>query len=191
MRIISFCKNIFGPYVGLIAIILTFANIGFTQENQETARVEMPAPEWIVSEWINSPPLALKKLRGKVVVIDFFQLWCPGCNSFSIPLMLKWEEAYKDNSDIQLIGIHAVFEGHDYQTPARLKKYIKEKGISRPIGIDHYLSDSRVPETMIRYQTRGTPEMAIIDKNGIMRFKKFGSFNVLEAEQLIERLLKD
>ena len=36
------------------------------------------APEFDVSEWLNSPGLKLADLRGKVVVIDFFQLWCPG-----------------------------------------------------------------------------------------------------------------
>ncbi len=45
------------------------------------------APDWEISEWINSEPLSLSGLKGKVIVIDFFQLWCPGCNSFSIPLM--------------------------------------------------------------------------------------------------------
>ncbi len=33
------------------------------------------APEWKVSEWINSPALSVADLKGKVVVVDFFQLW--------------------------------------------------------------------------------------------------------------------
>ncbi len=49
------------------------------------------APEWVISGWINSNGLTLADLRGKVVVIDFFQLWCPGCNKFSGPLMEKWK----------------------------------------------------------------------------------------------------
>ena len=36
------------------------------------------APEWEISEWINSEPLSIAALKGKVIVIDFFQLWCPG-----------------------------------------------------------------------------------------------------------------
>ena len=48
--------------------------------------VPEPAPEWKVSQWINDDPGTLADNRGKVVLIHFFQLWCPGCHEFSIPL---------------------------------------------------------------------------------------------------------
>ena len=83
---------------------------------------ENQATEWVISEWINTPGFTLEDLRGKVVVIDFFQLWCPGCNNFSIPLMAKWEQKYRGHTDIQLIGIHIVFEGHSYQTPEKIRR---------------------------------------------------------------------
>lgn len=183
-------KNIFMLSIRC-ALITIFVSAGAQTANGEIARVGTLAPEWVVSEWMNSSPLTLKELKGKVVIVDFFQLWCPGCNSFSIPLMLKWEEAYKNNPAIQLLGIHTVFEGHDYQTPERLRNYIKEKKISHPVAVDHYVRDIRIPETMILYQTRGTPEMVIIDKKGVIRFKQFGSFDIYKAERLIEQLLKE
>jgi thiol-disulfide isomerase/thioredoxin len=145
----------------------------------------------VISEWINSTGLIFEDLQGKVIVIDFFQLWCPGCNKFSIPLMEKWKQKYIDRKDIQLIGIHTVFEGHSQQTPERLRQYVKEKNITYPIGIDEYVSSQRLPETMIRYRTRGTPEMAIIDKNGRIRFQHFGSFNPDVVEDLINILLNE
>ena len=149
------------------------------------------APEWVISEWINSPGLTLEGLRGKVVVIDFFQLWCPGCNKFSGPLMDKWNQKYSDRKDIQLVGIHTVFEGHSQQTPKRLRQYVKEKNITYPVGVDDHVSNQRLPETMIRYHTRGTPEMAIIDKKGEIRFQHFGSFNRGVVEKLINTLLNE
>lgn len=184
-------KKFFISSLSIVIIISTLVFVGFSQDGGTKAEIGLLAPEWIVSEWINSSPLILKELKGKVVVIDFFQLWCPGCNSFLIPLMLKWEDVYKDNLNIQLIGIHTVFEGHDYQTPNHLKQYVKEKGINHPIAIDAYLSSKRIPETMISYQTGGTPAIAIIDKRGIIRFKKFGRFNAREAEILIDQLLQE
>jgi hypothetical protein len=42
---------------------------------------------------------------------------------------------------------------------------------------------------MIRYNTRGTPEMAIIDKQGNIRFQHFGGFNPAPVEKLIDALL--
>jgi len=156
------------------------------------AEAEYPlAPEWDVSEWMKGEPLHLEDLRGKVVVIEFFQLWCPGCNRFSIPLMLEWEKKYRGNKDVRMISIHTVFEGHDYQTPDRLRKFIRKKGIKHSVGIDAYKEGSRLPNTMLSYKTRGTPEMAIIDKMGRIRFQHFGSFDQKVAEDLIDKLLEE
>lgn len=173
-----------------LTIVLTFffgLNLN-GMDSPEAAQVGQQASPWVVSEWVNSEPISLAQLKGKVVVIDFFQLWCPGCNRFSIPLMLQWEKKYKNAADVQLVGIHTVFEGHDYQTAERLRAYVKEKGIHHPVGMDAHVSDTRLPETMIRYQTKGTPEMAIVDKQGVIRFQKFGSFDIGEAESLIAEL---
>ena len=172
------------------AIIILFGlNLQLTHaQNGEDAPV---APEWVVSQWINSKPLSLTELKGKVVIVEFFQLWCPGCNRFSIPLMLDWEKKYEDNDNIQLVSIHTVFEGHDYQTPERLKSFIREKGINHPVGVDQHVTGSHTPKTMQLYRTRGTPEMAIIDKNGRIRFQNFGSFDRKTAELLIEELLEE
>ncbi|KRT55054.1 TlpA family protein disulfide reductase [endosymbiont of Ridgeia piscesae] len=173
------------PLLGLLFLIMASSALGSGK----------PAPEWRISEWINGEGTSLAELRGKVVVIDFFQLWCPGCNSFSGPLMRRWEEKYRHQIEQQgkliLIGIHTVFEGHNYQTPERLRRYLKEKEIHHLIGIDHHQPGKEIPETMKRFQTRGTPEMAIIDRQGIVRLQKFGSFSPVMGEQLIDRLLAE
>lgn len=160
-----------------------------------TAQAEgKKAPEWEISEWINSSGLTLADLRGKVVVIDFFQLWCPGCNSFSIPLMHHWEQVFSSEAaagKIQFVSIHTVFEGHSYQRPERLRRFIKEKQITHPVGVDRHIDGQRLPETMRRYKTGGTPEMAIIDKEGKIRFQKFGYFEPSFGEALIRQLLAE
>ena len=152
------------------------------------------APQWAVSEWINGSGGNIDSLTGKVIVIDFFQLWCPGCNTFSIPLMHHWEQvfAHEAASDrLAFVSIHTVFEGHSYQSPQRLKSFLKEKGITHPVGVDRRRPGSHVPETMHRYRTSGTPEMAIIDKAGMIRFQKFGYFNPDDGERLIRALLAE
>lgn len=152
------------------------------------------APEWRISEWLNSDGTTLEALRGKVVVIDFFQLWCPGCNKFSVPLMARWEKHYAEQAaagEIAFISIHTVFEGHEYQTPDRLRDYVKKKGITHPVGIDLHLPGEEIPETMRAFRTRGTPEMAIIDRGGMLRFQRFGGFDPALGEKLIDRLLEE
>lgn len=89
------------------------------------------------------------------------------------------------------MSIHTVFEGHSFQNPQRLKSFVKEKGIHHLVGIDKHKEGERVPETMKRYKTRGTPEIAIIDKNGHIRYQKFGGFDPVPVENLIRQLLKE
>jgi hypothetical protein len=59
------------------------------------------------------------------------------------------------------------------------------------VGIDQHERGERIPETMKRYRTGGTPEMAIIDKNGWVRFQKFGGFNPSYAEGIIRQPLNE
>lgn len=151
------------------------------------------APNFDIGTWINGKGVNIEDLRGKVVVVDFFQLWCPGCNTFTIPLMHKWEDKYQKEikaGKLKILSIHTVFEGHSVQTLTALKVFLKLRGINHLVGNDRLKEGERLPETMKRYRTRGTPEVAIIDKNGIIRFQRFGSFNVALAEHLIEELLK-
>ena len=148
------------------------------------------APEWRVEEWINRDPGTVADQRGKVVLIEFFQMWCPSCNSFSQPLFERWEYLYGDRDDVEIVSIHTVFEGHDVQSPERLKDFVKAFGIKRPVGIDKH--DSRgnpVPATMRRFETEGTPQVAIVDKFGVLRWSHFGRFDPKPVEHLIDRML--
>ncbi len=150
------------------------------------------APEWDIAEWLNGDAVTLESLKGKVVVVEFFQLWCPGCNQFSIPLMKEWHHTFADeieSGQLVMLSIHTVFEGHFMQSPSRLKSFIKEKGITHRVGIDRHIDDHDTPETMRRYRTRGTPEMAFIDKTGHIRVQQFGSFDPQKGEALVRQLL--
>jgi cytochrome oxidase Cu insertion factor (SCO1/SenC/PrrC family) len=131
-------------------------------------------------------------LRGRVVVIDFFQLWCPGSNEFSVPLFKSWQDRFAGRDDVMLVSIETVFEGHDVQTPERLRAYVRESGLTHPVGIDAYAPDDPViPVTMKRFGTEGTPQVVIVDKRGKIRFSHFGRFDPLVVEAFIERLTRE
>jgi thiol-disulfide isomerase/thioredoxin len=122
-----------------------------------SSKAPRKAPLWDISKWLNSDGGNIDSYKGQVVVVDFFQLWCPGCRKFSIPLMNHWEKnvfvRQAQEKKIAFISIHTVFEGHDYQNPKRLKNFIKEKEITHPVGLDRHRNGSHVPETMRRYST--------------------------------------
>jgi thiol-disulfide isomerase/thioredoxin len=149
------------------------------------------APSLDISLWINGEGVALEDLRGKVVVLEFFQLWCPGCNSFSIPLMKEWFEEYPNNQEIQFLSVHTVFEGHSYQTVSRLRQFIREKKIKHLVGVDRHFGNDPLPVTMKRYKTGGTPSMVILDKRGVIRFKWMGGFNAEPVKELLDVLIAD
>lgn len=178
----------------LVLALAAIATLAITAPASLAAPAGKRAPEWDISEWINSEPVSVAELRGKVIVIEFFQLWCPGCNSFSIPLMHKWEQMFRREASegrIAFMSIHTVFEGRSFQTPERLRRFLKEKEIRHPVGIDRHIGGNRLPETMQRYNTMGTPEIAIIDKFGIIRLQRFGFFEPAKGEQLIRILLDE
>ena len=105
-----------------------------------------------------------------------------------------WEKTFAEEyraGKIAFVSIHTVFEGHSYQRPERLRNFVKEKQITHPVGIDRHQEGRRLPITMQRYQTRGTPEMAIIDKQGNIRFQNFGYFEPAQGERLIRKLLAE
>jgi len=173
--------------------LLCLALIGLaTVAGAGVVMVPENAPEWEVSGWINGDPGPLAQLRDRVVVIEFFQLWCPGCNSFSIPLFKQLHEKFGDREDVVIVSIHSVFEGHDYQTVERLREFVREKGIRHPVGIDAYDEDDReTPLSMQRFETRGTPHIVVVDKFGKLRFTHFGTFESTTLEPFIERLSKE
>lgn len=151
-----------------------------------------PAPDWEVSEWLNDSPGRIVAHRDKIVLINFFQMWCPGSQEFSIPLFERWAEEYADRRDVLVVSIHTVFEGHEEQTPDRLRRFVEEQGITIPVGIDvHDPPGSPVPITMDLYETGGTPHVAIVDKEGMLRFSHFGRFDPEPVERFITRILDE
>jgi len=149
------------------------------------------APEWVVSEWVNSSSLEIEALRGKVVVIEFFDLGCTECDEFSAPLMKGWAKRYRSESDILFVSFHSATKGSGYQSPEKLKNYINHMNITRPVGIDKYLPGLRTPITLRRYKSQGTPGITIVDKKGRVRYQQSGPFDTAAPEDLIAQLLSE
>lgn len=82
----------------ILSALLVLLSLVVSLNTVHAAADRIKAPEWDVSEWINGTGTTLEALKGKVVIIDFFQLWCPGCNNFSIPLVETWEKTIQYNN---------------------------------------------------------------------------------------------
>ena len=144
-------------------------------ETGEQAMLMRPAPELDVSTWLNTDePITLASLRGRVILIEAFQMLCPGCVSHSLP-QAKRVAAYFRQSDVAVLGLHTVFEHKDAQgSETALKAFLHEYRIGFPVGIDRQMGDARIPSTMSEYQMEGTPTTILIDAEGLLRKQFFG-----------------
>jgi peroxiredoxin len=89
------------------------------------AEIGIKAPNVKVSDWIQGLPTNVDKLFGNIVVIEVFQVNCPGCFLYGLPQAISLYEKYKDK-DVRVIGIATAFEDYDKNTIENLKLLLSE-----------------------------------------------------------------
>ncbi len=125
-------------------------------------------PELIVAQWFNaSEPLALVKLKGKVVMVVGFQMLCPASQQHALPQAERLARTFNAD-EVAIVGLHMVFDDHDKMSPSHLEPFLKDEGITIPIGIDQP-NGSGIPKTMAAYSIQGTPALLIYDRQGRLR----------------------
>jgi hypothetical protein len=144
-----------------------------------------PAPEWRVSEWLNSDmPLSLAGWRGRTVVALAFQMLCPGCVSHALPQLQQVHETFPDDQ-VTVAAIHTVFEHHEAQGRTEvLRAFVHENRIRYPVAIDEP-HESGVPLTFSAYHMQGTPTLLVIDSAGRLRLQKFGHLDDMRLSAIV------
>jgi hypothetical protein len=134
----------------------------------------LEAPELAVNCWFNTDrPLALAGLRGRVVALVAFQALCPQSVAVAVPQARRIHETFEPN-DVAVIGLHATFEHHEAYSHATVKAFIQEYRLKFPIALDSANAAGPIPQTMDRYNMRGTPSLVLIDRQGLIRKHAFG-----------------
>jgi len=95
------------------------------------------APPFLTSGWLNSAtPLDIPDFRGRVLVIEAFQMLCSGCVAQGLPQAQRIAQVFP-NDQVAVVGLHTVFEHHAVQgTREALAAFAHEYRLSFPIGID-------------------------------------------------------
>ena len=141
-------------------------------------------------QWFNTAEApALECLRGRVVVIEAFQMLCPGCVSHGIPQAQRIHDTFP-REEVVVLGLHTVFEHHAAMTPVALEAFLHEYKVSFPVGIDQ-AHPSGMPETMHAYAMQGTPTLILIDSLGRLRQQWFGAPADLVVGAEITRLVME
>ncbi|MGC4250118.1 MAG: TlpA disulfide reductase family protein [Sphingobium sp.] len=150
-----------------------------------------PAPPIEAIRWFNTDaPLTLDALAGRVVLIEFFQMLCPGCVSQGLPQATRVHEAFR-REDVAVLGLHSVFEHHDAQGPVSLEAFLHEYRIAFPVGVDAPGPKGGLPLTMERYEVEGTPTLVLIDRKGRLRAQHLGHVPDLHLGAEIMMLIRE
>ena len=158
----------------------------------EPEQVSTAAPERKIAEgplaaepagiyaWINSEPLTLEQLRGKVVLVDFWTYTCVNCIR-TFPYLKLWHSRYADDG-LVILGIHTPefeFEKNYWN----VLESTQENGIVWPVAQDNDFG------TWDAYNNRYWPAKYLIDQDGVIRYTHFGEGKYAETEEEIRKLL--
>jgi cytochrome c biogenesis protein CcdA/thiol-disulfide isomerase/thioredoxin len=133
-----------------------------------------------LAAWINSEPLQLDKLKGKVILIDFWTYSCINCQR-TLPYIKSWDQQYRGNG-LVIIGIHAP-EFEFEKKLENVQKAVEEKDLKYPVALDNKLT------TWTNFKNRYWPAHYLIDKTGTVVYEHFGEGSYDETENNIRYLL--
>jgi len=133
-----------------------------------------------IASWINSEPLTLEGLRGKVVLVDFWTYTCINCIR-TFPHLTAWHEKYKGKGFV-LLGIHSP-EFNFEKKKENVERMAAENNLNYPIALDNDM------KTWNAFANRYWPAKYLLDAEGNIRYTHFGEGRYNETEKAIQQLL--
>ncbi len=153
-----------------------------TGDQVEAVSDRSPAPDFTgIDGWLNSPPLTLADLKGKVVLIDFWTFSCVNCVR-TIPHLKILYDDYK-NDGFTIVGVHSP-EFDFEKVPANVAAAVTRLGITWPVAIDSQMA------TWNAYQNEYWPAEYLLDQQGRIAYKSFGEGDYAQTDAAVAELLK-
>jgi thiol-disulfide isomerase/thioredoxin len=141
------------------------------------------APEFQrTGRWFNSPPLTMKRLRGRVVLVDFWTYTCINCLR-TLPYVKAWDERYRKEG-LTIVGVHTpefAFE----KKASNVQQAINDKGLRYPVVQDNDFG------TWNAFTNQAWPAKYLIDATGKVRYAHLGEGEYEETEAAIRTLLAE
>jgi len=133
-----------------------------------------------IAHWLNSGPLKLSDLRGKVVLVDFWTYGCINC-VHTLPHVVDLYEKYKDKG-LVVIGVHAPEFPYEKKT-AGVAAALKRHHITYPVAQDNNF------KTWKAYGNQYWPAQYIVDQHGRIVFEHAGEGQYDTIERTVRKLL--
>ena len=162
-------------WVGVIALLALVAT-GLFRSSQGPVAIGQEVPNFTLTTFEGNQ-ISLADLQGKVVVINFWASWCTPCEQEAADLEAAWRY-YQPRGDVIFLGVNWT------DTEPEAMGYMTRFDISYPSGPD---LGTRIAD---RFRITGVPETYVIDRNGLLAYKKFAPFSSIEEiKAAIEPLL--
>lgn len=149
------------------------------QEEQGPVR----APEFPENAtWLQGGPLRMADLRGKPVLIDFWDYTCVNCIR-TLPYVKEWRRRYRDHG-LTVVGVHAP-EFSFGRESSNVLRAVREHGIDYPVVLDN---DYAIWQA---WTNRYWPAKYLVDAKGYLRYYHFGEGGYAQTEESIQVLLRE
>lgn len=182
--------NLYKQATGRLLSMFPAADLGKVFVNPSAVPTTTP-PELVSKHWIDSDPLKLSQLRGKVVLLDFWAPWCGPCR-ITFPKLQQWHQAYSGKG-LTIIGVTKFF-GHDDEsrlTPGEELVYLKEFKTQNKLPYAFLVDDTDTND--FNYGVFSIPMSFLIDRRGVVRFIGAGAGEAENEKlgQMIKKLLDE
>lgn len=164
-----------------------------------TEMIGKPAAPLNVEAWVNGAPLMDSDLAGKIVLLDFWAVYCGPCIA-SFPQLRKWHEKYADKG-LVIIGVTGFYNFQwDDQTGTAVKSESKvskadERAMlakfAKSYDLMHRIAITSDDTLFDYYGGFSIPHVVVIDREGKIRLMKVGSDEKSDREigELLEKLV--
>jgi thiol-disulfide isomerase/thioredoxin len=142
----------------------------------------LTAPEFAPGDWINSEPLTIKGLRGRVVLVEFWTFGCYNCRN-TLPSIKDLDARYRDQG-LTIVGVHSPEFAEEKQLE-NVRREVASLGIHFPVVTDNDYA------TWKAYDIEAWPTVVILDKLGRVRWTHLGEGAYDETELTIQKLLSE
>lgn len=140
------------------------------------------APALSAGKWINSEPLSIEKLRGQVVLVDFWTYGCYNCIN-TLPALKSYNAKY-GGKGFTIVGVETP-ESESEKVFDNLTNAVKKREITYPVVTDYE------GKTWNAYNVNACPTIIILDKQGRIRYKHVGEGEYETQEKVIQTLLAE
>ncbi len=174
---------VFGLVAGALAFSGLTENAALDHGNvSSSAGDSSTAPEFAPGAWINSEPLTVKGLRGRVVLIEFWTYGCYNCRN-TLPFVKRWHERYAEKG-LTIVGVHSP-EFDSEKKIDNVRQQVASLGIKFPVVTDNDYKTWRA------YQVQAWPTIFVLDKTGRIRWTHVGEGSYDQTEWRIKDLLSE